>query len=221
MFWGVANAPTGISAIVNLALMPIFLVAIGAAYGQERITGRRAGAIGLGILGLVLLFSGRTGAAESGTRAAFGLAAVAIGTLCYAWGSVISRPLTQSMPPLVLAFWETSLGAIGLVPVSILVEGYDPARFAALGNERALLGLAVLVLGGSLGAFSIFLWLVRDWGAFRAGLYAFVSPIIAVAIGIVYAHEPFGWAEAAGGVVMLTATALTLTEKVQRGSGPG
>ena len=167
------------------------------------------------------MFSGRTGAAESGTRAAFGLAAVAIGTLCYAWGSVISRPLTQSMPPLVLAFWETSLGAIGLVPVSILVEGYDPARFAALGNERALLGLAVLVLGGSLGAFSIFLWLVRDWGAFRAGLYAFVSPIIAVAIGVVYAHEPFGWAEAAGGVVMLTATALTLTEKAQRGSGPG
>ena len=77
------------------------------------------------------------------------------------------------------------------------------------------------MLGGSLGAFSIFLWLVRDWGAFRAGLYAFVSPIIAVAIGVVYAHEPFGWAEAVGGVVMLTATALTLTEKAERGSGPG
>ncbi|HZY23736.1 MAG TPA: EamA family transporter [Beijerinckiaceae bacterium] len=220
VFWGVANAPTGISAIVNLALMPIFLVAIGAVYGQERITRRRAGAIGLGILGLVLLFSGRTGAAESGTRAAFGLAAVAAGTLCYAWGSVISRPLTQSMPPLVLAFWETSLGAIGLVPVSLLVEGYDPARFAALGDERALLGLAVLVLGGSLGAFSIFLWLVRDWGAFRAGLYAFVSPIIAVAIGVVYAHEPFGWAEAIGGAVMLTATALTLTEKAAVRTAP-
>src|SRR5215204_5463132 len=217
VFWGVANAPTGISAIVNLALMPIFLVAIGALYGQERITRRRAGAIGLGILGLVLLFSGRTGTAESGTLAAFGLAAVAVGTLCYAWGSVISRSLTQSMPPLVLAFWETSLGAIGRVPVSILIEGYDPARFAALG---ALLGLAVLVLGGSLGAFSIFLWLVRDWGAFRAGLYAFVSPIIAVAIGVVYAHEPFGWAEAVGGVVRLTATALTLTEKAEVRTAP-
>src|SRR3954464_5806082 len=217
LFWGVAHAPTGISAIVNLALMPIFLVAIGALYGQERITRRRAGAIGLGILGLVLLFSGRAGASESGTMAAFGLAAVAAGTLCYAWGSVISWPLTQAMPPLVLAFWETSLGAIGLVPVSVLVEGYDPAHLAALGDERVLLGLAVLVLGGSLGAFSIFLWLVRDWGAFRAGLYAFVSPIIAVAIGVASAHEPFGWAETIGGGVMLTATALTLTERAERG----
>jgi drug/metabolite transporter (DMT)-like permease len=216
LFWGVAHAPTGISAIVNLALMPIFLVAIGALYGQERITTRRAGAIGLGVLGLVLLFSGRTGAAESGTMAALGLAAVAAGTLSYAWGSVVSRPLTESMPPLVLAFWETLLGAIALVPVSLVLEGYEPSRFAALGDARALLGLGVLVLGGSLGAFSIFLWLVRDWGAFRAGLYAFVSPIIAVAIGVIYAREPFGWSEALGGAVMLGATALSLTEPQAR-----
>jgi drug/metabolite transporter (DMT)-like permease len=212
LFWGVALAPSGLSATVNLALMPIFLVAIGALYGQERITKRRAGAIALGIAGLVLLFSGRTGAAQSGTAAALGLAAVAVGTVCYAWGSVISRPLTQSMPPLVLAFWESLIGGLGLVPVSILVEGYDPARFAALGDGRAVLGLGVLVLGGSLVAFSVYLWLVRDWGPFRAGLYAFVSPIIAVAVGVVYAQEPFGWAEALGMAIMLAATALSLAE---------
>jgi drug/metabolite transporter (DMT)-like permease len=210
VFWGVAHAPTGLSAIVNLALMPIFLVVIGAAYGQERITMRRAGAIGLGVAGLVLLFSGRSsGSAQSGTVAALGLVSVAIGTASYAWGSVISRPLMQSMPPLVLAFWETLIGAVGLVPVSIVLEGYDPTRFAALTDPRAIVGLSVLVLGGSLAAFSIFLWLVRDWGAFRAGLYAFVSPIVAVAIGVVYAHEPFGWPEALGMVLMLGATALS------------
>jgi drug/metabolite transporter (DMT)-like permease len=209
LFWGVAHAPTGLSAIVNLALMPIFLVVIGAAYGQERITTRRAGAIGLGVVGLVLLFSGRTGAAQDGAMAALGLTAVAIGTMSYAWGSVLSRPLTQAMPPLVLAFWETLIGALALVPVSIVVEGYDPTRFAALTDPRAIFGLSVLVLGGSLAAFSIFLWLVRDWGAFRAGLYAFVSPIVAVAIGVVYAHEPFGWPEALGMVLMLAATALS------------
>jgi drug/metabolite transporter (DMT)-like permease len=211
VFWGVAHAPTGLSAIVNLALMPIFLIVIGAAYGQERITMRRAGAIGLGIAGLVLLFSGRVGgSAQSGTTAALGLLSVAVGTASYAWGSVVSRPLMQSMPPLVLALWETSIGAVGLVPISLAVEGYDPARFAALADGRAVLGLSVLVLGGSLAAFSIFLWLVRDWGAFRAGLYAFLSPIIAVAIGVLYAQEPFGGAEAVGMTLMLAATALSL-----------
>ena len=212
LFWGVAHAPSGLSAIVNLSLMPIFLALIGALHGQERITARRAGAIALGIAGLVLLFSHRIGTAHDGGMAALGLATVAIGTVCYAWGSVVSRPLATSMPPLVLAFWETLIGAIGLVPITLLIEGFDPARFAALTDGRALLGLGVLVIGGSLFAFSIFLWLVRDWGAFRAGLYAFVSPVIAVTVGVVYAHESFGWVEAAGMAVMLAATALSLGE---------
>jgi drug/metabolite transporter (DMT)-like permease len=210
LFWGVARAPTGLSSIVNLSLMPIFLILIGALYGQERITPRRLGAIGLGVLGLVMLFSGRTGTAQDG--ALLGLAAVALATLSYAWGGVVSRPLMQAMHPITLAFWETSIGALGLIPVSLLVEGHDPAYFAGLTDGRAIIGLLILVLGGSLGGFSIYLWLVRDWGAFRAGLYSFVSPVVAVAVGIAFANEAFGWPEAVGMAVMLSATALALTE---------
>lgn len=213
LFWGVARAPSGLSAIVNLSLMPVFLVIIGALYGQERITMRRVGAIALGILGLVLLFSGRTGAAQGGTMPVLGLIAVAIGTVSYAWGSVISRPLTLSMPPLVLAFWQSLIGGIALVPISLVIEGYDPAHFAGLSDARAIFGLSILVLGGSVIAFWIYLGLVRDWGAFRAGLYAFVSPIIAVAVGVAYADEPFGWSEGLGMGIMLAATALSLSEK--------
>lgn len=213
LFWGVARAPSGISAIVNLSLMPVFLVVIGTLYGQERITMRRAAAIGLGILGVVLLFSDRTGAVQGGAMSTSGLIAVAIGTVSYAWGSVVSRPLTQSMPPLVLAFWQSLIGGLALVPVSLAVEGHDPAHLAGLSDARAIFGLGFLVLGGSLVAFWIYLWLVRDWGAFRAGLYAFVSPIIAVAVGVVFAGEPFGWAEGLGMGIMLAATALSLSEK--------
>jgi drug/metabolite transporter (DMT)-like permease len=213
LFWGVARAPSGLSAIVNLSLMPVFLVIIGALYGQERITMLRVAAIGLGILGLILLFSGRADAAQSGTMPVLGLIAVAVGTVSYAWGSVISRPLTMSMPPLVLAFWQSLVGGIALIPISLAIEGYDPAHFTGLSDARAIVGLSILVLGGSLIAFWIYLGLVRDWGAFRAGLYAFVSPIIAVAVGVAYANEPFSWAEGLGMGIMLAATALSLSEK--------
>ncbi|MBM6580226.1 EamA family transporter [Microvirga sp. BT689] len=210
LFWGVARAPTGISSIVNLALTPVFVILVAALYGEERITKRRVGAIALGIAGLVMLFSGRAGSAQDG--AMIGLATVAAATLSYAWGGVISRPLMQAMHPITLAFWETSIGALGLIPLSLLVEGYDQSYFAGLMDWRALFGLSVLVLGGSLGGFSIYLWLVRDWGAFRAGLYSFVSPVVAVAVGVVFANEAFGWPEALGMGVMLAATALALTE---------
>ncbi len=212
LFWGVARAPSGLSAIVNLALMPICIILVGALYGQERITRRRIGAIALGVGGLVLLFSGRTASPQEGMEAVVGLTAVAAATLSYAWGTVVSRPLMQAMHPLSLAFWETSLGALGLVLVSLVVEGYDPAAIANLADGRVIVSLSILVLGGSLAGFTIYLWLVRDWGAFRAGLYAFISPVVAVAVGVALADEPFGWPEAIGMVVMFSATALALTE---------
>lgn len=210
VFWGVAHAPSGLAAVVNLGLMPIFLIGVGAAYGQERITPRRIAAIALGLAGLGLLFSGRLGAGGEGARTALGLAAVAVGTLAYAWGSVVSRPLMRGTPPLVLAFWESGLGTLGLIPVSLIVEGWDPDRLTALGDSRALFGIAVMVGGGSLIAFPVFLMLLRDWGAFRAGLYAFVSPVIAVLVGVLFAGERIDAAEAAGMAVTLAATALAL-----------
>ncbi|MGY2046585.1 DMT family transporter [Methylobacterium sp. JK268] len=211
LFWGVARAPTGLAAVVNLALMPIFVVLVGALHGEERITGRRLGAIALGVIGLGLLYAGRVGGGSD--AAGVGLAAVAAGTLSYAWGAVASRPLMQAMHPVALAFWETSLGALGLVPVTLLAEGYDPSRFAALADPRAAFGLALMVVGGSLGAFTIYLWLLRAWGAFRAGLYAFVSPAVAVVVGVAAAGEAIGRFEALGMAVLAGATGLALAER--------
>lgn len=211
VFWGVARVPSGLSAIVNLSLIPVFTILVGALYGDERITARRVAAIGLGIVGLVLLFSTRRAGGGEDLSVALGIAAIVIGTLCYSWGSVISRPLVARTPPVALAFWQVTIGDLLLWPVSFAIEGYDPAWIRAFWTDgRAAFGLAFLVIAGSLGAFSIYLWLIREWGAFRAGLYAFVSPIIAVSVGILWAGEPFGWPEAAGMAVMLAATGLVI-----------
>jgi len=66
------------------------------------------------------------------------------------------------------------------------------------------------VFGGSIIAFTLYLQLLRDWGPTRSGLYAFVSPIIAVALGVFVFDEPFGAYEISGSIVMLTAAALAM-----------
>jgi drug/metabolite transporter (DMT)-like permease len=210
LFWGVAHAPSGLSAIVNLALMPVFTILIGALYREEAITGRRLAAIALGIVGLLALFWTRAAGPRDGALVLVGLACVVAGTLSYAWGAIISRPLVREMPPVALAFWQTFLGGLALVPVSLAVEGFDPGQMSGLLLTGPLLSLIFLVLAGSLTGFSIYLWLIRDWGAFRAGLYSFVSPIIAVVVGALWANEPFGAAEGVGMVIMLGATALAI-----------
>lgn len=210
LFWGVAHAPTGLAAILNLSLIPFLSITIGAAYREEVITPRRVAAMALGILGLVLLFSTRSHGGGEGGRVAEGLGAVVIGTFSYAWGAIVSKPLVRATSPIVLAFWQTLIGGVAMLLVSVALEGFSPSELGHLAQGRALAGFSFLVLGGSLVGFSVYLWLLREWGAFRAGLYAFVSPVIAVAIGVLYAGEPFGAAEAAGMATMLAAAGLAI-----------
>lgn len=209
VFWGLAHAPSNLSAIVNLSLMPIFLICLGALYGEDSMTGPRLGAIALGIGGLGLLFLTRP-TAQDGPSVALGLASVVGGTLGYAWGAVLSRPILREMEPAAVATWQSLLGGIALVPATLAIEGWSPERLGALLDPRVLIGLSTLILGGSIVASTIYLWLVRDWGPFRAGLYSFVSPAVAVAIGTIWAGEPFGWPEGLGMAVMLSATALAV-----------
>ena len=86
---------------------------------------------------------------------------------------------------------------------------------SALATWPTLPALAFLVAAGSLAGFTIYLRLLRDWGAFRAGLYAFVSPAIAVGVGVVALSERFGWAEGLGAVLMFGAAAIALKKRGQ------
>lgn len=212
LFWGAAHAPSGLSAIVNMATIPIWtLIAVRLIEG-EAITGRRILAIALGTAGLGFLFGQRlaSGVGARDALEAWGLASVAFGTLCYCIGAVLSRPIAGTMPTLTLASWQTAIGAAGLIVVTLVLEPVGTAELAGLLAWPVAPALAFLVGAGSLIGFTIFIRLLRDWGAFGAGLYAFVSPVIAVIAGVLLLDEPFGRSEATGAALMFAAAAIAL-----------
>ncbi|MCO5091564.1 EamA family transporter [Bosea sp. (in: a-proteobacteria)] len=214
LFWGTAHAPTGLAAIVNFATIPIYTMLASRAIEGVRIDRRKVAAIALGTLGLGFLFATRAlgglSAAQGEPMEMLGLAAVASGTLFYCLGAVLSRPIAGAMPTLTLAGWQTLIGGIGLTAVSLALEPVGLADLRALLRWPALPALLFLIVCGSLMGFTIYMRLLRDWGAFRAGLYAFVSPAIAVTVGVAALGEPFGWSEAAGALLMFGAAAIAL-----------
>ena len=214
LFWGTARAPTGLAAIVNFATIPIYTLLASRVIEGERIDGRKLAAIALGTVGLAFLFATRAlggiSAAQGAPLEALGLAAVAAGTLLYCVGAVLARPIAGAMPTLTLAGWQTLIGGLGLTAVSLAIEPVSSDDLAKLVQWPVLPALVFLVVGGSLTGFTIYMRLLRDWGAFRAGLYAFVSPAIAVAVGVAALGEPFGWSEAVGALLMFGAAAIAL-----------
>ncbi|KPF62527.1 hypothetical protein IP69_20355 [Bosea sp. AAP35] len=214
LFWGIAQAPSGLAAVVNMATIPIYSMLASRVIEGTAITGQRIVAILLGAVGLGLLFASRlqagAAAATGNTLELWGLAAVAFGTLLYCVGAVLTRAIAPAMPILALAGWQTVIGALGLIAISLALESVRIEHLRVLLVWPVWPAMATLVIGGSLIGFTIYIRLLHQWGAFRAGLYAFVSPVIAVAAGVVVLAEPFGWAEGFGALLMFGAAAIAL-----------
>jgi drug/metabolite transporter (DMT)-like permease len=204
IYWGMQYVASGVSGVVNMSMNPVCLFGLAILLGQERPTWRHALALMFGIAGLLLLFSGKTTMTGS-TMELWGAAALVAGSLSYCVGSVLSRPLLDQITPLQLTAAQGLVGAVGLTVLSLVAEPVSGATFAALLTPTALAGVLFLVIAGTFIAYNIFLRLMRDWGASRAGLYSFVSPVVALILGAIVYGEPLTWREIAGAAIMLAA----------------
>lgn len=208
LFWGMQSVPSGLSGMINLSLMPVLLFLLAVMTGEERIGWRHGGALLLGVAGLAALFVPRM--AAQGEAELLGIAAIIAGTVTYCFGSMASKPLLREAPPLRVTAAQAIVSAAMLTPLAWIIEGMDGAGIAALARPAAFGSLAYLVLAGSILAYTIYLRLIRDWGMSRAGLYAFVSPVVALIIGSIAFGESIGAAEIVGTILLLGAAGLSL-----------
>ena len=208
--WGVAQAPSGLSAIVNFAAIPISFIVIGAVTGSERPSAARLLSVALGIFGVILLFWSQAAKAGAQPQAALGLVACALAAAFYCGGAVLCQPLLPLYPPTTIAGWQGVIGGAALAVLSLAIEPLTAQHFEALLHWPVAVSILAMAIGGSLAGFTIFLMLLKAWGPFRSGLYAFVSPAVAVALGMAFLGETLGWREWAGAALMFIATALAI-----------
>lgn len=203
MLYALRYVGSGLGAVINCALTPLSLMGFAVAMRQERVTRRMVAAMALGVLGILTLFGPAALAGRLNGLVLLGALGIMLGTLTYSFGSVLARPLLGTMSPLMLAGLINLVGGGLLLSLSLAFEpGSIPALdlrwgVAAWGSWLFLVGPAAI------GASTMFLVLVRDWGATRAGSYAFVSPIIAVLLGLVISGEALHPVDAVGMVLML------------------
>jgi len=210
MLYGLRYVSTGLAAVLNSALTPIAMVGFAAMLGQERFSRRHLGALAVGVVGIMVLFGPKAAAGALDTLEILGAAGVVLGNLAYCYSSVAARPLMRSLPPVHLVAITNFIGGMVLLVLSLAFE--PGAREAASLNWGVVAWASwwYLLLPASLGATIIYFRLLRDWGAGRVGTYAFISPVVAVLLGILVAGEHVGLVDALGMALMLGAAGLAL-----------
>jgi drug/metabolite transporter (DMT)-like permease len=217
LFWGILHVPSGLTAVLDLALMPVSLVVFGIVLGEEHWTRGRAAALGFGLAGLAVLFGPQI-AMPTDRLGLLGAAAIVFSAVVYSLGSVIARPLTRTTDATFMSGLTLLPGGLVLMLGALAFEpgARDAARFEW--DEAAWGGWLFLVICGSLVAFTVYLRLISAWGPARAGSYAYLSPVIAVLLGVLALGEHVGLRDGAGMGLLLVAAFFSL--RASRSASP-
>ena len=209
LFWAIRYVPSGLAAVLDLAPMPVSLLVFGVMLGEDRWSVRGTVSLILGFAGLAVLFGPKITAPDD-VLGLVGSAAMVFGALVYSLGSVVARPLAKTTPAAFLTGMTLLPGGLVLTLGALAFEPHavEAARFDWSGAAWG--GWLFLVVFGSLAAFTAYLRLIAQWGPSRAGSYAYVSPVIAVLLGVAILGEHVTWQDSGGMALLLAAAFCSL-----------
>jgi drug/metabolite transporter (DMT)-like permease len=170
---------SGVAATV-VATMPLWIVAMGTAIG-DRPTIREALGLLAGFVGIVILRGG-------GDLTFHNINSIVLlfAPISWAFGSLLSRKIEMPKGPMTTAAQMIAGGSVMIVIA--IVRGERPV---ADPTPETVFALAYLVLFGSIIAFSAYGYLLRKTRAAVATSYAYVNPLVALALGSALGGESF------------------------------
>ena len=159
------------------------------------------------VAGLLVGFAGVGLLVVPGGAVSTAAIVLVFGSAAWAVGSLYSRGAPQPRRPLVAAGMQMLAGGVVLAVVSA-ASGELTSVHPSKVSLESWLGLAYLVVVGSLVAFTTYMWLLRNAPTTLVGTYAYVNPFVAVLLGTLVLGEPLGWRTLVGGGIVIAAVAM-------------
>ena len=212
---GERTVPSGIAAIL-IAMMPLWFALLGWLYMRQRLPRIVVGAIALGFLGTALL----VWPAGEGANVfdAGGILVLFLAPLGWAHGSIYSAGRAKLPPsPLTASGLQMLAGAAVTFAEAVVVgepAQFDPSRVSL----ESALAVGYLIVFGSMIAYTAYGWLLRNAPLSLVSTYAYVNPIVAVALGTLFLHEPVSLRTVIAAAVILLAVAIIVTARGRLGT---
>ena len=190
---------SGIAAVA-VASAPLWMGLFSALRGERPTTLEWVG-LAIGFVGVLWLNAG-----SSLKATPVGLVALLVAPVAWSFGSIWSRG--RDLPSPFMSAAAQMLCAGLMLPVAGFALG---ERMHAMPTWQGMSAVAYLVSFGSIIGFTAYVWLLHNVRPALAGSYAYVNPVIAVALGAWLASERFA-AHDIGAmlVVLLGVVAITL-----------
>jgi drug/metabolite transporter (DMT)-like permease len=125
----------------------------------------------------------------------------------WASGSVLSARLTMPRDPFAATAYEMLAGGlIMLVPGILTVHGFSP-------SSASIAAWVYLVTFGSIVGYTAYVWLLANAPLGTVSTYAYVNPVVAIALGVVFRGEQLSWDLVLGAAIVVAGVAAVVREE--------
>jgi len=189
-----------LAAILN-STTPLFTALVAAAWGSERLTGRKIMGVLLGVIGVGVLVGGAPLTLDRGILMA--VLASLLAALAYGMGTVYAAKHISSLPAAYASTAQLLAAAVWLVVPAAVAPAIRP-------SPLAVGALAALILVSTTFAYLLYFFLLRDVGPTRTASVTFLVPVFGSTWAILFLHEPFSLSMLLGlGIILLSVGLVT------------
>jgi drug/metabolite transporter (DMT)-like permease len=192
LFIAERNVPTGLASLI-IASVPLWVVVL--RLTRERLPWQLLAGVGLGFAGVAVI------AQPSGGARWWGILLCFCSATMWATGSFLSSRLELPSDPFAATSIEMLAGGFVLLPIgAFTVHHFSPAA-------SSIAGWLYLVTFGSVVGYTAYVWLLANAPLGMVSTYAYVNPVVAITLGVLFRGEHVTWRLLAGAVVVVAAVA--------------
>ncbi len=201
LYWSEQYVSSGVAAVLS-ATGPLMILLIQSRLSDQKLPVSAWAGCLVGTVGVVLLIMPGVTIAFSAIWIVACLV-VLVGEFCYAAGAVYSRRVIQRFSdtsPIALNAAQMTHGGIMLLLLSLFTENVRPGSILA---PDAMLSLFYLITAGSMVGHTIFYWLVAKTNSVFPSTWLYISPLIALFLGVWLYHESVSLISVIGGITIV------------------
>jgi drug/metabolite transporter (DMT)-like permease len=198
LFIAERHVSTGVSALI-IGAVPLWIVLMRTVTGDRPPHAALVGVL-VGFCGLVILVR------PSGGTPLWALLLVVASSLMWATGSFLSGRLPLPADSFAATSYEMLAGGLILLPIGLATTHPHFSQFSG----RSIFGFFYLVTFGSVIGYTAYVWLLDNAPLGRVATYAYVNPVVAIALGAIVLHESLTWTIGIGAALVLACVAIVV-----------
>jgi drug/metabolite transporter (DMT)-like permease len=199
LFFAERSVPTGLASLI-IASVPLWIVVLRLLNG-EHLSWRALTAVGVGFAGVAII------AQPSGGATTLGIVLCFVSALMWATGSVFSARLEMPRDPFAATAYEMLAGGLlMLLPALLTVHAFSPSK-------ASIAAWTYLVTFGSIVGYSAYVWLLANAPLGTVSTYAYVNPVVAIGLGVLFRGEQLTWRLVLGAAIVVASVAAVVRQE--------